>query len=66
MKNDNYTVWFGDMWEKVNCGSFREAAIIACARRIEDGLNLNITNITCKEYPEIMCESCKLDLIMLG
>lgn len=66
MKNENYIVWFGDTREKVNCGSFKDAAIIACARRIEDGLNLDIIKITCKEYPEIMCESCKLYLIMLG
>ena len=65
MKKEEYTVWFEDSWEKCYSFSFQEAAIVACARRIEAGLNTKITSIGCKEYPEILVEACKVILVML-
>ena len=66
MKNEHYVVWFeNSQFENVICGSFKDAAIIATARRIENGQSTKIKAIGCKEYPELNCGDCRLDLILL-
>ena len=66
MKYNHYVVWFeNSQFENVVCSSFKHAAIIATARRIENGQSTKIEAMGCKEFPELICGDCRLDLIML-
>lgn len=62
MKNDEYLVWFGAIAERVSAGSFQDAMILACAKRIEKGEHINISNVICVDFPEVCYDGQKVEL----
>ena len=62
MKHRNYNVWFGTVRKQVKAFSFLDAAILACAERINEGNDTEITHIGCVEFPELNQGSCNLEL----